>query len=281
MEEKLMTEQIQPSPTFEQRVGRFLRGLVRLVLFGLIVAVVVVAIYYATPYIYSYALLPAQNNRLMLDELQQTQNQMQQDLTDYGERIGQLETQLAAEREARSELESKLTQQAQTISAQATVQAELEANLVAEQATAQGELAERLKAQDQTITTLEQSVDALDASLTDLDTAVAKVEEAINTPETEVVNLQQQTLILQISQAALKARLHLIENNPGQAQQSLEGAASALDRLEALIPPEKEKDLAEIQAQLQTVITAIEEQPFIATQELEILWELLQRFSEG
>ena len=165
--------------------------------------------------------------------------------------------------------------------AQATAQAEFTADFAAEdQAAARAELEKRLESQGQTLATLEQSVDALDAFVSDLDKTVAKVEQAVTTPEAEVVNLQQQALLLQASQATLKARLHLIENNPGQAQQSLERVDSALGRLEPLIPPEKEENLAEIQTQLQTTMTAIEEQPFIATQELEILWELLQRFSE-
>jgi chromosome segregation ATPase len=284
-----MTEQMQPAPTFGQRVGRFFQGLIRLVLFGLIVAIVVTivvaAINYASPSIYDNVVSPLQDNQAKIELLQTQTEQMQEDftsqLTEQRERIAQLETELAAEREARSVLESTLNQQAEAISAQATAQAEFTADFAAEdQAAARAELEERLEAQGQTLATLEQSVDALDAFVTDLDETVAEVEQAVTTPETEVVKLQQQALLLQASQAALKARLHLIENNPGQAQQSLERADSALGRLEPLIPPEKEEDLAEIQAQLQAVITAIEEQPFVATQELEILWELLQRFSE-
>jgi chromosome segregation ATPase len=286
---ELMTEQMQPAPTFGQRVGRFFQGLIRLVLFGLIVAIVVTivvaAINYASPFIYNNIVSPLQDNQAKIDSLQQKQSNMQEDftgqLTEQRERIAQLESELATEREARSVLESTLNQQAETIAAQATAQAEFTADFAAEdQAAARAELEKRLEAQGQTLATLGQSVDALDAFVSDLDKTVTGVEQAVATPEAEVVNLQQQALLLQASQATLKARLHLIENNPGQAQQSLERADSALGRLEPLIPPEKEEDLAEIQTQLQATMTAIEEQPFIATQELEILWELLQRFSE-
>ena len=120
-----MTEQMQPAPTFGQRMGRFFQGLIRLVLFGLIVAIVVTivvaAINYASPFIYNNIVSPLQDNQAKIDSLQQKQSNMQEDftgqLTEQRERIAQLETELAAGREARSVLESTLDQQAETISA--------------------------------------------------------------------------------------------------------------------------------------------------------------------
>jgi predicted PurR-regulated permease PerM len=98
----------QSSLGFWQRVGRFLRGLVRLVLFGLIVAIITAALYYAFPYIYNSNVFPLQNNNQVgLERLQRAQTQLQDDLTDQltrqRERIAQLEANLTAEREARSE----------------------------------------------------------------------------------------------------------------------------------------------------------------------------------
>ncbi|MFC1974905.1 hypothetical protein ACFLXQ_00735 [Chloroflexota bacterium] len=291
-----MTEQMRKSPSnFWQSFGRFMRGLVRLVLFGLVVAIIVVAIYFAAPfaapYISDFTVLPTKNKQALDDHLQRAHPhpQMQEDLAgqlaDQRERIAQLETDLAAEREARSELQSQLGQQAETIAAQITAQAELETDLdtQAQDTTVQTDLETRLEAQAQTLTSLKQSVDTLDTSVTDLDAALTRVEQGITKPElgSETSELQQQILILQVSQAILKARLHLSENNSGQAQLALEQTGLALAQLESLNLSEKEEDLAEIQAQLETVMTAIEEQPFIVSQELEILWQLLQRFTES
>jgi len=281
-----MTEQTNPPSSFWQGFGRFMRRLVRLALFALVVAVVVVAIYYAIPYVYSYTVLPVQNNRVLIDHVRRSQAQLQEDVTsqlaDQRERMAQLEADLAAEREARSQLDSMLAQQAEAISAQATAQSELETTLQmqGQDSMVQTELATRFDSQAESITALEETVAAFDTSLAALNSAVADLEQAVTSPNDELVVLQQQILVLQASQALLKARLHLSENNPGQAQLVLEGVEQTLEQLAGLIPSEREADLSEIQSQLQTVVIAIDEQPFIAVQEIEILWELLQRLVE-
>jgi chromosome segregation ATPase len=258
-----MNEQATTRPTLEQSPRRrFLGGCLRLLLFALTIAAVTAAIYYVTPYIYRYVVTPVQNNQLAIAQLRQAQARLQDDvegrLTDQRQRITQLETDLAAERETRSELENRLTQQEEISSAQAVTQAELEA---------------RLEAQEQAVAALEQSLD-------DLDAAMAEVERSMAIPEVEVAKLQRRTLLLQMQQATLKARLHLLENNAGQAQLALKGSRQSLRRLKSLVPPTERETVAEIQEQLETVITAIEEQPFTAVQELEILWQLLQAFSD-
>jgi F0F1-type ATP synthase membrane subunit b/b' len=246
-------------------IGRILGGLLRLILFAVVVALITGAVYLATPYVYRYTMLPVQNNRAVIETLRQNQAQLQEDvsqqLAEQRERIAQLEADLAAEREARSELENQLAQQGETLAAQA-------------------ELAAEQQAQGQAITGLEESIDALDLFLNDLDTTVAQVEQDLNSPDRGVARLQAQTLVLQMQQATLKSRLHLTENNAGQAQQALEQAQQALETLNEVTPSEDQGELAEIEAQLEAVSAAIEEQPFIAIQELEILWQMLQEFSE-
>lgn len=258
-----MTEEKSPSG-----FRRFMRGFLRLVLFGLVIALIVVAIYYAVPIAYNYLVLPAQNNRVVIDHLRRAETQVQKDMSNQQEQITELESSLAAEREARSQVESQLAQQAETIVAQATAMAQLGVDAQALVVAGQSDLETRLNEQEETLTGLEDSVGELETVLDDL---------AENT--TGIVEMQQQAWVLQASQAILKARLHLGENNPGLAQDSLEIVGEALGEFEALIPPEQSGALIAIQEQLETVITAIDEQPFIATQELEILWLLLQRFT--
>ncbi|MBN1218155.1 MAG: hypothetical protein JXM69_04445 [Anaerolineae bacterium] len=280
-----MTEQSNTSG-FWQSFGRFMRGLIRLVLFALIVAVIVVVVYYSIPYIYNY-MQNRGDSQVVTEDLRRDQAQMQEDFTNQlanqRERIVQLEAELTAEREARSQLEITVAQQGETLSAQATAQTEMENMLQTQGQTpaVPTELAERLDAQAKAIAGLEQQVDSLDTTLANLDSTAVGLEQMMAEPVPEVDNLQQQMLILQAGQAVLKAQLHLSENNPGQAQLALTRVDLALNRLTGLVSPGKGEALAEIQAQLQTAIVAIEEQPFIAGQELEILWELLQRFADS
>jgi len=265
-----MTEQTPKAPpTFSQNLGRLILGLIRLLLFALIVAIVTAALYFAIPALYRYLLLPVQNNRAAIEHLRQTHMQLREELAGQldaqRERIAQLEGDLAAEREARSELETLLAQQGEAQSAQVAAQADLAA---------------QLETQSQAIAALEQSADAFDAFLTDLEASLARMEQALASPEAGINSLQRQILILGMQQAILKAGLHLAENNAGRAQESLAPVERALERLPDLISPEQQATLADLEAQLQTVLTAIEARPFVAAQELEILSQLIQEFSE-
>jgi uncharacterized coiled-coil protein SlyX len=247
-----------------------MRGFLRLVLFGLIVALIIVAVFYAMPTAYNYLVLPVQNNRVVIDHLRRAETQMQKDMSSQQEQMAALESSLTAEREARGELESQLAQQAETIAAQATAIAQLgtDADAQALVVAGQSDLEIRLDEQEDTLIELEDTVGELETVLGDLE------ENTLAMGET-----QQQARVLQASQAIIKARLHLGENNPGLAQDSLEIVGEVLEELEILILPEQAEGLTAIQEQLETVVTAIDEQPFIATQELEILWLLLQQFT--
>ena len=254
-----MTEQTQAtSPGF----WRFLRGLLRLLLFAVIVAIITGAIFLAMPYAYRYLLLPVQNNRLVIDHVQRTQTQLQKDViqqtADQQQRLAQLEAALAAEREIRSELESRLADQAESVTAQATAQAGLLENM----------------------TQQSQSLAGLAATLRTLDESVTGMEQVLSAPDSEFSRLRQQTLLLQMGQTLFIARLHLVENNAGQAQAVLGEAGQTLNQLAEMAGPQAEA-VTELQTQLERAKTAIEERPFTALQELDILVQLLQAFPQS
>jgi chromosome segregation ATPase len=257
-----MSQQTTTTPTFRRGLGRFLGGCLRLLVFGLLVAALTAAIYYATPYVYRYFVIPVQNNRLAIEQLRNSQARFQDDLearfADQSQRIAQLEADLSANREARSELENVLAEHQEMLSAQGATQVDIEADL---------------EAQGQTLATLEQDLDTLDA-------AIAEVEQSIAVPEAEIARLQRRVSLVEMQQATLKARLHLSDNDAGQARLALEDARQPLQRLRSVVASGERAALAEIEEQLDTVTTAIEEQPFTAVQELEIMWQLLQEFSE-
>jgi chromosome segregation ATPase len=257
-----MSQQTTTTPTSSKGLGRIFGGCLRLVVFGLLVAALTAAIYYATPYVYRYFVIPVQNNRLAIEQLRNGRARFEDDLearlTDQSQRIAQLEADLAANREARSELENVLAQHEEMLLAQDAIQADLEA---------------ALESQSQTLATLDQDLDTLDA-------AIAEVEQSIAVPEAEIARLQRRTSLLEMQQATLKARLHLSDNDAGQAQLALEDARQPLRRLRSVVPSEERAALAEIEEQLDAVTTAIEEQPFTAVQELEIMWQVLQEFAE-
>lgn len=254
-----MAEQSQQTQsTLWQGFWRFLGRSIRLLLFIIVIALVTGAIYFATPYVYRYTVLPVQNNRVVIEQLRRSQTELRDEfsgkLTEQRERIAQLEAELATDRETRSELETRLARQEEAASSQV-------------------ELNKQIETQAQAITGLEEGVAQLRTSLDDIEQIVAS-------PENQLTALQRQALILQLNQVILKTRLHLMENNAGQAQSTLEGAGQVLARLEAIAPTAKQAKMDDFTAQLDEVTTAIKEQPFIALQELEILWQLAQDLSD-
>lgn len=258
-----MTTSSTPSrPTgFWPGLGRFLRGTLRLLLFALVVALVTGGLYLGLPYLYRAMILPVQNNRVVIDHVQRTQTQLQKDFIQQSaaqqQRLAQLEADLATERESRSELESRLAAQTETVAAQATAQADLAARL-AEQS---------------------QSLAALSENLETLSGDVTGVEDRLATPDDALSQVRQQTLLLQLGQAVLIARLHLVENNAGQAQTALAEVGPSLDQL-AELSGDPSEAVSELQDQLERVETAIEERPFTTLQELDILAQLLQAFPQ-
>ncbi|MFQ5613922.1 MAG: hypothetical protein ACE5H9_17510 [Anaerolineae bacterium] len=253
----------QPTPS-SGRFARFVRGFWRLTLFGLLVAVITGLLYFGAPLVYRSFVSPIQNNRLAISQLQRTQGDLSEVVTGqlegHRQRLTQLETGLAAERETRSELEAALAEQADLISAQATAQAEL---------------ADRVEAQSQAIAALEQGLATVESNVSALEASLVEMA----APDVALSRAQGQIRLVQAQQAVLKTRLHLLENNAGQAQLALAQADNALADLRPLLPSGGRETLDDIQAQLGEVAAAIEERPFIAAQEVEILWELLQELA--
>ena len=242
------------------RFGRAIAVLLRLIFVVLIAIFIGVGIYYGAPWVYWRLVVPIQDTAARVEMLQRdlenTRTDWNTDLTGQGQRISALESDLAVQRGRVAALEADMGRMDEALTAQGETLSELQTALdSAEEATAQ----------------LGDDVEALYGELDTLRVEVAD-------PNRVAAAFERRLILLQAWGEILKARLHLLEDNPGNARQALALARANLDQVIVLSPKPEAEALIAIQERLDTADTAIEERPFVAINELEIIWRDLDTF---
>lgn len=131
-----------------------------------------------------------------------------------------------------------------------------------------------IAAQQGLIQDLEETLDQQTAQLEDLNTTLAELQEELP-GQAEYDAYNRQLLLMRAWQELLRARLRLLENNPGQALEELAAARATLDQTMAMSDAEQQANLNEVIERVDMVITEITENPFAATGDLEIAWQML------
>jgi chromosome segregation ATPase len=255
----VMNEKTQ-QPGCWSRLGRAIAVLLRLIFVVVLAVLIGVGIYYGVPWVYWRLVIPVQDNAARVEMLQRdledTRADWNTDLTEQGQRIFTLESDLAAQRERLAALEGDLGRMDELLTAQGETLSELRAALdSAEEAT--GWLGDDVEI-------LYGELDTLRVEMAD--------------PNRVAAAFERRLILLQAWGQILKARLHLLEDNPGNARQALALARANLDRVIVLSPEPEAEVLIAIQERLDAADTAIEERPFVATNELEIIWRDLDTF---
>ena len=125
---------------------------------------------------------------------------------------------------------------------------------------------------DQRIADLEKGLSSQSEGVAELGARLAELEAEAVAPEEEIARLNVQDLLLKASQEAIKARIRLIQNNPGAAKEELGLVGASLSAAFELGDEEAKAAISELQDRLADVMGDITENPFAATEELEILW---------
>jgi chromosome segregation ATPase len=239
---------------FGRAVARFLAVLLRLVFVVVIAILIGVGVYYGVPWVYWRLVIPVQESAARIEMLQRdlgnTRTDWNTDLTEQGQRISALENDLAGQRERSAALEVDMGRMDELLTAQGETLSELQTALdSSEEAT--GQLGDDVEA-------LYGELDALQVEIAD--------------PNQVVIAFERRLILLQAWGEILKARLHLLEDNAGNARQALALARANLGRVIVLSPEPEAEALIAIQERLDAADTAIEERPFVAINELEIIW---------
>jgi len=241
-------------------LGRAIAVLLRLVFVVVIAALIGVGIYYGVPWVYWRLVVPIQDTAARVEMLQRdlenTRANWNTELAEQGQRISGLESDLAAQREGIAALEADMGRMDELLTVQGETLSELQTALDStEEATGQ----------------LGGDVEALYGELDTLRVEIAD-------PNRVAAAFERRLILLQAWGEILKARLHLLEDNPGNARQALALARANLERVIVLSPEPEAETLVAIRERLDAADTAIEERPFVAMNELEIIWRDLDAF---
>jgi chromosome segregation ATPase len=242
------------------RLGRAIAVLLRLTFVVVIAILIGVGIYYGVPWVYWRLVIPVQDSAARIEMLQRdlenTRADWNTELTEQGQRISFLESDLAVQRERITALEGDMGRMDELLTAQGETLSELQTAL------------------DGTEETTGQLGGDVGALYGELDT----LRDEIADPNRVAAAFERRLILLQAWGEILKARQHLLEDNPGNARQALALARANLERVILLSPEPEAEALIAIRERLDAADTAIEERPFVAMNELEIIWRDLDTF---
>jgi len=245
-----------PSPSFGQRVARFVAHLLRMVLWTLfllaILAGLAALIGWGIPYIDRHILQPLQDVQARLAHLEDAHATLSERVRANEDRLDTINTQLNQVTMTQRDLMHEM----QAIKAQLDT-------LTGQQSSLQSQV-EDLQAQ---VATLEQALEQMDALTQDL----AQVSETAATAQTQwTVN----RALLHLAQA----RLALAQEDWRLAQEEIGRAATALHALRAQTDdPAVRATLDEAQTRLRLAYDKALTAPDIAARDVDVVWTLLQQ----
>ncbi len=231
-------------------LGRFFRGLLRLIFVLIVGALVGLGLYYGVPWIYQTLVRPVQQHEAAIAALEQQVDQeherLQEENQALQERVADLETEL-------TELRETTAVQTQDLSAAEEQAGTLESRLV--------QIEEKLDEQQETLR-------ALQTGLGEQTAAAAGQYEYL---EAWAYRVNRQIVFTQMAQDLLKVRLMLLEENPRAAQDALALAVEHLDRVTA-DSGEFGQELAGFRERMVALDPLIADRSFRVTSDLEALW---------
>ncbi len=247
-------------PTFGQRVGRAVGWVLKLLLIVLLGTAVGTLLFLTVPSLFERVAQP-------LAESNAAVSRIESQVVTLEARIGQAQ---AAQSEAAVEQRSALVDTQQALNARLAAAEERLAAAEARLRDAEDEAAAQAGRIDELETALGDTVEQLEAVGEQLD---ALEEELPGTAEYAEFN--RQVLLIRAWQDVLKARLRMLENNAGLAQEELERALDTLDRAYAVSSAEQREALDPVIERLSAAYEAIQANPFVASSDLEVGWHAL------
>lgn len=248
-------ESSQPTSTIGNFFKALLSGLFRLSLVTIVGVCLGVSIYFGVMLFYQQLAQPTQVNTTHLEGLKTRQainnQQIDERLKQYNNRLTALENQLTLKTEALSELQSDILTLEQTLEEQTTSLAHLD------------ELEIALQDLDKQIAQDSVSSDVITQMLTAID----------HTPKME--ELRREVRLLKAMELLSRSRLYLIQNNIGLAKLDLENARQVLLVLQAEAPDFMHHTITTWIERLDLALLNLPDSPIMAADDLEIAWRML------
>jgi TolA-binding protein len=276
----MSTEKPQPpeKQSFGDRMAiaflAFVRALITLLAIILVVGLIAAAVIYGGPALYRQYVTPIQNNVAQLQNAQaqqeQTNQQFSQRLDSLQSRVTDLESQRDANKQAMDELKVQITN---VVNTQQTEQQAFQSTRTAAN-TELDNLNSRLADLQKQSADLQQKLANTDDNLSYLATVV----QSKNLP---VAVLQRDLQLVKTMELLTRARISLIANNLGAAQSDIQAAHDQLVALEDLVPDYQAGALQSIISRLELALGNLPDSPVLASDDLEIAWQLLQKGLPG
>ena len=241
-----MSNETNTTFSFWSRLGRAFVKFLRSLLILAIIAGIVAAVYYGTPYLYNNFILPVETNTSRLGEVENTQ----------AAEIEQLSTQVTDLKTCLTNLETRQTENAQGL-------AEL-----------QGQVSALETAVETNTETLKQ-LDAMQASLDSLTSITTEQQALFIGKNSALADLQRQVAISRAIELLSRARLYLSQSNFGLAKQDVQVAQNLLIALQDEIPVEKLPALQSVIARLEMALGNLPAFPVVAVDDVDIAWQIL------
>jgi TolA-binding protein len=241
-----MNAELKPTPSFWSRLERAFVNILRFLLIIAVLAGVVAAIYYGTPYLYEKFILPVETNTARLSEVESKQ------ATD----VSQLNVHIADLKSRLADLETRQTTNSQAM------------------AESQGRIAALETALQSHSETLKQLA-AMQTSLDTLSATSTKHESLLVGGNSALTDLQRQVTMSRSIELLSRASLYLYESNFGLARQDVQAARELLVKLQSDTPVDKIANLQDVISRLDLVLGNLPSFPVIAANDVDIAWQLL------
>jgi hypothetical protein len=235
----------------EKRLGnRFVRFFVRLFFVILVGAGIGAGVYYGIPALYRDFIHPVQTNTLRLAALESSLAEVQIEIREKQ----------AAVSKSVSDLEGDVAAQHEGIAALNARSDGLDARLGEIQSDVNG------------IQSLSEEIQELAGDLDGLNERLNALELAVEEEDPPIQEIQNHIQLLRVMELVTRARMWIIQDNPGKANDDLVIAKETLETLDA---SNKDGSFAQFIERLDQIIFELPLSPVIAADDLEILWQLL------
>jgi hypothetical protein len=243
------------TPAAPSGFRKFLRALLRLVLFGLVTAVIITVVYLGVVYMLQNAVQPARVNAEQLRDLSTRQasrdEKSDERLDEMSQRLAELESQQDLNNEQFSGLKGDVEALNRAIGGQTNT-------------------LNRLELLEGQMDSVLQFISPL-ATGTVQETLVASNQQL----RADMVLMQRELKALKALELINRARLFILQENYGKAGNDMEEAHQSLLALRDILPAESNGTIDLILQRLELALLNIETAPGMASDDLEIAWGLL------
>ena len=104
---------------------------------------------------------------------------------------------------------------------------------------------------------------------------LAGLQDKLQIEGTPLENIRNELQLVKAMELLTRARMLLDTNNLGLAQEDLQSASDLLNELQARLPDDQKTNLSEIIERLNTASGNLPNRPILASDDLEIAWQLL------